>query len=106
DALCLFILVHVASFPTDVSFVCFYLAGELREGSGLHRKPNPVKHEPRSFLRDADLPVNLVRADSILAVGYHPDRSKPLIKSNRRIFKNRSDLDGEFLTRMFGTTFP
>lgn len=51
-----------------------------------------MKHEPCRLLRDAQVTVNFVRADSVLAVGYHPRCRKPLVQTERRILKYRSRL--------------
>src|SRR5205823_6420551 len=66
-----------------------------------------VKHEPRSFLSDADGPVNLIRGDAILAVHQHPNGHVPLAKADRRILENRADAHGElFLAGLAAPNLP
>jgi hypothetical protein len=50
--------------------------------------------------------VNLVAADSVLAVGDHPHSHQPLIEADRRVFKDCSDLDGELAFGMPSLALP
>ncbi len=43
---------------------------------------------------------NLVTADTVLAVGDHPHCGQPLVQTDRRIFHDGADLDGELTLRM------
>lgn len=88
--------VHVASKSADVGFVHFHFASQfLSKRSGLHCQADSVLHEPRSLLRDSDSAVNLIGANTILATGNHPDRSQPLIQTERAILKDGPDLNTE-----------
>src|SRR5262249_43778798 len=64
---------------------------------GLHRLADSLQHEPRCFLSDSKSAMNFHTADSILAVREHPKSGHPLIHANRRILKDRSNLEGELL---------
>lgn len=63
-------------------------------------------HEPRGFLRHVKRAMNLIRANTVFAVGDHPDRGEPLIEADRRILKDRSDLGAELLFRVLRLAFP
>ncbi len=54
------ILVHETSEATDKSFVGFYFTLHLLETARLYRAPNPMIHEPRGFLRDAQIAGDFV----------------------------------------------
>src|SRR6266542_556240 len=94
------ILVHVASLSADVGFVCFNVARELANDSFLHRKTDALQHEPRRLLSNTQTTVKLIRANSILAVSGQPHCRKPFVETDRRIFKDRSDLHRKLLFRM------
>ena len=49
-----------------------------------------MKHEPCCFLGDSQSAANLIRTDSILAIGNHPNSTKPFVQTDRRIFKDCS----------------
>ena len=99
--------VHVAGLATNEGFVGFDFSPELAtEPFVLHRQTDAVKHEPRRLLRDLHIPRNLIAGDSILAVGQHPSRHKPLIKPDGGVFHHGSDLDGEFTLRMMAGASP
>jgi hypothetical protein len=58
--------VHVARLATDESLINLYVTGQrLAERTALHSEPDSVKHEPRRLLRDAQRPMNLIRATPI-----------------------------------------
>ncbi|MDQ6706378.1 MAG: hypothetical protein M3Z85_10440, partial [Acidobacteriota bacterium] len=61
------------------SFINFYLAGHLFEGSGVQRKTNPAIHEPSGFLTDSEIAAHFVAADSVVAVYDQPNGGKPFI---------------------------
>ncbi|MGB6497447.1 MAG: hypothetical protein WA853_15270 [Candidatus Acidiferrum sp.] len=93
-----FVGVHEASSTTNESFVhfdFFSFAAELNERAGLHRKANPVEHEPSGLLSHAERAANLIGTDAVLAVGNHPDSDKPLVERERRILKDSPDFDRE-----------
>jgi hypothetical protein len=54
-----------------------------------------VQHEPCRLLSNTERPHDFVATDAVFAIGNHPDSGKPLIKPNRRIFKDSPDLDRE-----------
>src|SRR6266513_3146714 len=56
-----------------------------------------MQHEPSGLLRNANRTSQLVRTDSVLSVCNQPKSAQPLVQTDRRIFKNRSDLYGKLL---------
>jgi len=87
-------LVHVSEQAADKSLVCLHDPREfLIERFRFDSRANPVKHEPRGFLRDADRAVQLVTRNAVLAIDEHPDRHQPLVESDRRVLEDRSDTD-------------
>jgi hypothetical protein len=94
------VAVHVASLAADESFVYFYflpVSAEFDEIFVVHRKTNPLEHEPRRLLRNAEGTRYFVRANPVLAVGKHPDSNHPLIHAEGRILEDRAYLDRELL---------
>ena len=51
--------------------------------------------EPSGLLRDAEIAVNLVAADSVLAIHDHPDRGHPLVQTDGRVLHHGSGLERE-----------
>ena len=65
-----------------------------------------MKQEPRALLSDADPPMNLVRTDTVLAIGNHPDGAEPLVQPQRGILENRPGLERELSARMMASALP
>jgi hypothetical protein len=65
-----------------------------------------MEHEPCGFLSDVKVAGYLIAAYPVLAIGEHPNRSKPLIKADGGVLKNCSDLYRKFPLRMMGGTLP
>lgn len=99
-------LVHIASLSADVALVYLDLPRELAKRPVLHRQPNSLQHEPRRLLSNAQIPVKLVRTDTVFAANQHPCCRKPLLKRNRRVLKNRSGLQRKRRSRMIGVALP
>lgn len=94
-----FPLVDVARLAADECFECFVgfnFAGKL-ETTRSHGKADSVQENPSRLLSDAKRAVNLIRTNTVLAVGDHPDGRQPLVKTERAIFHDRAELDGELL---------
>jgi len=87
--------VHVLPKAADVGLVSLDGARQLLKRPACHGKTNPVVHEPRRLLRHPKGTGQLVGRDAVLGVGDQPNGRKPLVKANRRILKDGSDLDGE-----------
>jgi hypothetical protein len=99
--------VHVAGEAADVCFVGFHLTAHLLlKRTRLHRNANPVKHEPSGLLRDADCAMDFVTAHTVFAVSDHPNRSQPLVKAKRRVFKNRSRFNRELTASVCALALP
>lgn len=92
--------VHIASLAADEGFIHFNLCAppaEFYKGLRLHRKANPLQHEPCAFLSDAEGAMHLVTTDSIFCVHQKPHGGKPLLQRDWRVLKNRTHLEGELL---------
>jgi hypothetical protein len=48
-------------------------------------------------LSDTQVARDFVAADAVLAVDKHPQRRQPLVQSDRTVFEDAPDLDGELL---------
>jgi len=106
DAL-LAVLVHIANLAADEGFVDFDFTIQLAAATViLHCEPDALKHEPSGLLANADSAVNLIGRNSILAVGELPHGEQPLVQADRRVLKDRADLDGELSLGMSGLALP
>lgn len=63
-------------------------------------------HEPRRFLRDVQVTRDLIAAHAVFAVGDEPDRSEPLVQTDRRVLEYRAYLSAELLLGVFGLALP
>src|SRR5439155_5170165 len=97
---------HVPCFAADEGFINFDFSSEPHERFQLHSFPNPVKHEPRGFLRHAKSPRHFIGTDTVLIVGNHPHGGKPLVQAKRRILKDRPCLDSELSTGVVTAALP
>jgi len=100
------VLVHEAGEAADKAFVHFHFASKLLKGSALHCCTDPVKHEPCGLLSNAKVTGKLAGAYTILAITDQPNRGEPLIKADRRIFKDGSDLGAKLLFGVLGLALP
>jgi len=104
DATLAFGDMHVASLATDESLIDFYAvaagANQLHHGAVLHRLANPMQHEPGRLLSDAQGAGDLTGTNSIFRAGNNPDSGEPLFKSQRRVFKDGSNLCSKLPFRM------
>lgn len=100
--------VHIAGkTAADVGFVSLNLTAHLHlKRSGLHGKTDAMNHEPSGLLSNADSAMDFIRTDAVLTVRQHPDRRQPLIQAKRRIFKDRSNFDGELTARVRALALP
>jgi len=98
---------HIPDLAADIGLIRLDLAAQFRfKGLRTHRQTNAVIHEPRRLLCDAKIPCDLIAADSVLTVRNKPHGRKPLIKTNRRLFKDRAVLNRELLSRVFVAALP
>jgi hypothetical protein len=103
------VAMHVPSLATDESFVYFDFCPrptELQKRLSLHRKPNPMEHEPCGLLCDSKRTVDFVGANTILAIRNEPNCDKPLVERKRRILKDSPDLARELPLGMLRLAFP
>ena len=100
------ILVHVLRQSANERLVRLYLAAHFEKRASFHCQSNAMVHEPSGFLSDAERPVHLVAADSVLAISNHPDRRKPLAEVNRAVFKDGADLGRKLPARMLLFALP
>jgi hypothetical protein len=105
DALA-FSFVHVPGFAADECFIYFDFATEFIEPAFLHRKTNAMEHEPSGLLGNAESTMDFVATDTVLATDNQPRCGKPLLKRDRRIFKDGASLEGEGGPLMSGIAFP
>src|SRR5579864_4870173 len=80
------ILVHVARFSTNESFVNFdfaRIAAKFHHGTLLQGKTDSVIHEPSGFLRDLQSAGYFPRANAVAAINNHPHCSEPLVQAKR-----------------------
>src|SRR5262249_37757182 len=95
-----------ASEITDISFVALNFTAELASDFALQRKSDPLKHEPCGLLSDSSSAGNLITAHAVLAVSQHPHCEEPLVQSDRRLLKDRSNLDGKLRLRVARLALP
>jgi hypothetical protein len=100
------IFVHESGLTADEGFVNFDVPLKFSRIFILHCESDSVKHEPCRLLSDSDSAVNLVRRNTILAVGNHPCSSQPFIKTDGTVLKYGSDLDAELFFGVFGFALP
>ncbi len=92
---------HVPRLTADEGFIYFDFAASRAELASKEiipqSQPEPLNHKPCRLLGDAQSAVNFHAADAVLAIDQHPESRHPLIESERRIFKDRSQLERELL---------
>jgi hypothetical protein len=98
--------VHEAGLSADVGFVRFTGPAHLINGTVVHRQADALQHEPRGLLRNTNRAMQFIRANAVLAVSGEPHGREPLVQTDRRIFKDRSDLGGKLLLWMCRAAFP
>lgn len=94
------VFVHVPRLATYEGFIHLDFgagAAKFYERLFLKRKPKALKHKPCRLLCDTKRAVNLHTGDSVLAINQHPKGNHPLIQAERRILKDRVDLQSELL---------
>ena len=88
--------VAIRILTTDVSFIDFDLSEQLRKTLIEHRGADACAHIPsRPIVATANLPMNLERADSLLALSHQVDDLKPDMKRIVRVLENRLGDDRE-----------
>ena len=103
------VLVHETCRATDEGFVHFDLAtrpSHFHQGTRLHRQTDAVEHEPCGLLSDAQSAVDFVAANSVLAIGNHPNCDKPFVQLDRTILENGTDLDRKLAVVVDGLALP
>jgi hypothetical protein len=101
-----FVGVHIAGFAANKGFVYFDVTSELAALFALMRLPNPMEHEPSSFLTDSECPMEFPGGDPVLGISKQPHGWKPLVQAERRVLKDGSDLDGELALWVVTTALP
>jgi hypothetical protein len=92
----LFVPVAIAVQATNVGFIYFNLAHQLREVFVLHRGSDALEHIPSCpIVAAADLAMNLKRADSFLGLAHQIDDLEPSLKRIVSILENRFRNDAE-----------
>src|ERR1700685_3239419 len=98
--------VHVASLGTDKGFIGLNFPRERSSVLALQSQTRPLQHEPRRLLSDANMTVNLPRANTVLAVGNQPHNRQSLIEPDRRVFEYRPSLQAELTLGVMAGTLP
>src|SRR5712671_4339743 len=81
--------VLVALSAADEGLVNFDLAAEWPiERFGLSGFAEPMRHEPRGFLRHADITGELSAGNPFLVTGDEPDRDEPLAERQLRVLED------------------
>ena len=101
-----FARVHVTCPTANKGFVNLNFSGELSASFVLQGKPYAVHYKPCGFLSDAEIASHLIRTNSVLAIGDHPDGGKPLIQTNWGILTNGSDLHRKLSLGVMGAALP
>ena len=97
------ILVHVLSESADERFIGFQFRvrsaqfGCRTKRAIVQGSSEPLKHEPCRLLGNAQSAVNLHAGNAVLAIDQHPKARHPLVETDRRIFKDRIDLERKLL---------
>jgi hypothetical protein len=65
-----------------------------------------MQYEPSRLLSYSDSAGDLVRTNSIAAIGDHPNYHQPLVQSDWRVLKNRSNLGRELAFCMSAFALP
>lgn len=105
----LHMLVHVGGLATHERFISLHDSAAhfaRHDRARFHRETDAMQHEPPRFLRDANLPHDLVAAHAVLAVRHHPKGHEPFVESDRGILKNGADFYGELALGVFGFALP
>jgi len=71
-----------------------------------HRETDTVDHVPCAFLSDAERTRHLVTGHAVLGVRHQPHCRQPLVQTNSRVLKDRSDLDGKLALGVAGLALP
>jgi len=82
--------VHVPRLAADEGFISFHFARQQVESTVFQRIAEPMRYEPSSLLCHAKIACQFATTDSVLAVHNKPQCRKPLVQSERRIFKDGS----------------
>src|ERR1700722_3921807 len=97
-------LVHIACLAANESLINLYCAVRAAQLAAsilvLHSEPDAMQHKPCCLLRNSQRAVNLPRGNAILAVRNHPHDREPLLKTERRVLKDRASLDRELRLRI------
>lgn len=81
----------VLFFSAVKTFVNFNFAREFRSISVfVQQRTNPIEHSPRGFVRDANLTLDLLGADTASRRGHQEDGVKPEFQRRGRILEDRA----------------
>lgn len=73
---------------------------EFLNAAPLHGFADAMQHEPSGLLGDVQIARDFIATDSVLAIEYQRHGDEPLIKRERTILEDRTDLDRELATVM------
>ena len=90
---CSLISVHVPRFTANERFISFDCPGHLVDRAVVHRVADSMEHEPCGLLGDFKCSRDLIRTNTVLAIGEHPHCAKPLVQPDSAVLKNRADFN-------------
>ena len=106
DLFGLLVGVHVTGLAADEGFVYFDFTAELATVVVLMGQTYAMEHEPSGLLSNPKCATYFVAGDAVLAIGDEPNTGQPFIKTERGVFKDRTDLDGKLTLRMARRALP
>lgn len=97
---------HEAGFTADQGFIGFDFPRQFVRLLALEGQARTLQHEPCRLLGYSHGTVDFIGRNAVLAVRNQPDYRKPLIKADRRVFKDRASLKAELTFGMMAGTLP
>ena len=105
--LALAIFVHVPHAAADEGFINLDFTTKVAPGQiVLKGKPDSLQHEPSGLLGNSHVEHDFVTANAVLAIGDQPYGHHPLVKAQRGVLKDSSDLHGELPLRVLSGALP
>src|SRR5579872_1102762 len=98
------IFVHVprfAAYECLIDFTFSFGTADLHHRTILHGLTDSVQHKPSGLLRDSKVACDFATTHAILAIRNQPHRREPFFQPERRVLKDRANLDGELLPALF-----
>lgn len=84
--------VHIARFAADDGFVRLDVSAGLLDRAIVKRHANAMVQEPCGLLSDTKIAGHFAGTNAVLAIHDKPERRKPLVETDRRIFHQGAGL--------------